>query len=494
MTPPTGKIILTTNPPTPRQIAACAPFGLHLRAGLAPPTDWRESAARLRTSLRAGQIALLTGPSGSGKSRTLLVLAEHLCRRSQAVVRPQADSLRAGLLLIDILGDHLAPDLVVAHLARFGLAEPALLARRVHELSEGQRHRALLAEAFWRADHARAEWILVDEFCSVLDRVTAEGVAHTFARAAHASGMRVVCATAHDDLTDHLAPDLHLRFDSTGSWHQCEPARPAPDRIIIEPGSKRDVDRLIAHHYLAGSPATRVGCLRAIDGAHDELAGVLVVSMPTLNGAWRAQAWPGRYSGRDRRGAVARLNAEVRCISRVIVDPRFRGRGVARRLVEAYLSDPLTLATEAVAAMGSICPFFERAGMTAYHLPRDAADARLADALESQGHEPWMLADADRARHIVRSPLLAREIERWARCRHVLQTEPGERARLAAARLCVTPLAYAHVFPPNTPSNRRKGERHGGIQKKPGDRETERRSAKWPRPERGPRWQDAAPA
>lgn len=461
MTPPTGRIIFTTDPPTPRQIEGCAPFGLHLRAGPAPLADWREPAARLRTSLRAGQMALLTGPSGSGKSRTLGALAEHLGRRSLVVVRPQLAAPQADLLLIDVLGDDVAPDLVMTHLARFGLAEPALLARRVGELSEGQHHRVLLAEAFWRAARVGAHWILVDEFCSVLDRVTAEGVAHTFARAAHASGMRVVCATAHDDLTDHLSPDLHLRFDSTGSWRQRETARPAPDPIIIGPGSKRDVDRLMAHHYLAGPPATRVGCLCALDSAHDETAGVLVVSMPTLNGVWRAQAWPGRYAGRDRRAAAARLNAEIRCISRVIVDPRYRGRGVARRLVEAYLSQPQTLATEAVAALGSICPFFERAGMTPYHLPRDAADARLADALESEGHEPWMLADVERARHIVRSPLLVRELERWSRCRHVSQTEPIERARLACARLCVTPKAYAHVFPPNTASNRRKGERDG---------------------------------
>lgn len=455
------KTIFTAYPPTARQIEACTPFGLHLRQGSAPHADWREPAARLRTAMLPGQVALLTGPSGCGKSRTLHMLAEHLRRRGRVVVSPHTCPPREDLLLIDVLGDDLPPDRVITHLARFGLAEPALLARRVGELSEGQRHRVLLAEGFWRACRLGAAWILVDEFCSVLDRVTAEGVAHTFARAVRASTLRVVAATAHDDLTAHLAPHLHLHFDASGSWRQCESRRPAPDPIRIERGSKRDVDRLLAHHYLAGPPATRVGCLRATDRVHDELAGVLVVSMPTLNGVWRAQAWPGRYSGPHRRAAAARLNAEVRCISRVIVDPRYRGRGVARRLVETYLADPQTLATEAVAAMGSICPFFQRAGMTSYHLPRHPADARLADALESRGHQPWMLADPDRARDIVRSPLLAGELERWSLQRRVAQTEPIERARLAAVRICVTPMAYAHVFPPNTASMRRKGEPDG---------------------------------
>ncbi|KAA0215903.1 MAG: GNAT family N-acetyltransferase [Leptolyngbya sp. PLA3] len=452
------KVIFTTDRPTSRQIEACAPFGLHLRAGAAPLADWREPAAHVRTALLAGQIALLTGPSGCGKSRTLHALTEHLRRRSRVVIVSHSESPRTDPLLIDILGHDLPPERVMAHLARFGLAEPALLARRLGELSEGQRHRALLAAGFWRAERVGADWLLIDEFCSVLDRVTAEGVAHTFARAARATRVRVVVATAHHDLARRLAPDLHLQFDALGSWRPCGPTSPAPDPIIIEPGSKRDLERLIDHHYLAGPPATRVGYLRAVDELHDQLAGVLVISMPTLNGVWRAQAWPGRYSACSRRAASARLNAEVRCISRVIVDPRYRGRGVARRLVDKYLRDPQTPATEAVAAMGSICPLFERAGMTGYRLPRHPADARLADALESEGHEAWMLADADRAADLLRRPLLARELERWSRCRHLQNAQPDERARLAGARLCVTPMAYAHVFPPSTASNRRKGE------------------------------------
>lgn len=456
-----GQTILTSQPPTPRLVRACTPFGLHVRRGTDAAGSFDEPARLLRSSLALPGVALLSGPSGCGKSRTLTALAAQLGQARQgwlALSSGQDLPDGASTLLVDLLGTDTSPEQTLAHLAAFGLAEPALLARRLGELSEGQQHRARLALLFHRARCRRAGWLLLDEFCSVLDRITAESVAQTLARVVRRSGLRVVCATAHDDIAEHLRPDLHLRFDASGRWQSLEPAAASPERaIVIEAGTRRDMERLLPHHYLAGPPATRTLYLRAFDRTHDELAGVLVVSMPTLNGIWRAQAWPGRYTGSDRRRALARLNAEVRCVSRVIVDPRYRGRGIARRLVEAYLARPQTPATEAIAAMGGFCPFFERAGMTCYHVPRAAVDARLADAIESIGLEPWMLADPERAESIIQSPLIRRELDRWARHRRLHAAEPAGLARLAAARLCVEPRAYAHVSPHSTASDRRRG-------------------------------------
>ncbi|GAB4385436.1 MAG: hypothetical protein Kow0022_11300 [Phycisphaerales bacterium] len=456
-----GHTILTSQSPTPRLVRACTPFGLCVRRGTDASGSSDEPARLLRTGLASPGVALLCGPSGCGKSRTLTALAAQLGQaRQRWLTLSSGQDLPDGAstLLVDLLGTDVSPEQTLAHLAAFGLAQPALLARRLCELSEGQQHRARLALLFHCASRQGARWLLLDEFCSVLDRITAASVAQTLARVARRSALRVVCATAHDDIAEHLRPDMILRFDSSGRWQSLEPAGASPERsIVIEVGTRCDMERLLPHHYLAGPPATRTLYLRAFDRAHDELAGVLVVSMPTLNGIWRAQAWPGRYSGRDRRRALARLNAEVRCISRVIVDPRYRGRGIARRLVEAYLARPQTPATEAIAAMGGFCPFFERAGMTCYHVPRAAADARLADAIESLGLEAWMLADPERAASIVRRPLIRRELDRWARLRHLNATEPAELARLAAARLCVEPRAYAHVSPHGTASDRRRG-------------------------------------
>ncbi len=81
--------------------------------------------------------------------------------------------------------------------------------------------------------------------------------------------------------------------------------------------------------------------LRAL--VEQQLAGVLVVSMPTLNGRWRHAAWPDvDWAAGGRTAAARRLNLRVRTISRVIVEPRCRGMGVATKLVRSYLAGPLT--------------------------------------------------------------------------------------------------------------------------------------------------------
>lgn len=227
--------------------------------------------------------------------------------------------------------------------------------------------------------------------------------------------------------------------------------------IVIEPGTMRDYDALAVFHYRASPPATVARgprgapvVLRARDAESGSLAGVLVVSMPTLNGSWRDLAWPGRYSSGDKRRDAARINAELRCISRVVVDPRWRGLGVARGLVRAYLDTPLTPATEALAAMGAVCPFFERAGMTPYTLPPAPHDARFLDALWECGVEPWSLLDPALARRTLeRRPWLERELRAWARGSPTTRRHAGadalSLARLAAARASVRITAYAAV-------------------------------------------------
>lgn len=198
--------------------------------------------------------------------------------------------------------------------------------------------------------------------------------------------------------------------------------------LRLERGEREDYRRLECLHYLGGRPATvarfpdGAWCvLRAVDPAPPgerapALAGVLVVSMPTLNASWRGRAWPGRYDTPDPRLNARRLNDEVRCISRVIVDPRYRALGVATRLVRAYLDRPATIATEAIATMGAACPFFERAGMTPVHTPQPRRDARLLAALGALGLAPALLLDPARlARAADRRPELRAALVAWAR-------------------------------------------------------------------------------
>lgn len=161
-------------------------------------------------------------------------------------------------------------------------------------------------------------------------------------------------------------------------------AGPAED-FIIEPGTRADLHALARFHYRAGAPATIDLVLRAIDRPTGILAGVLVVSRPTLNGPWRAPAWGAPFTTSNKRRAARALNRSVRCISRVIIDPRFRGLGLARELVRTYLARPLTPRTEAPAAMGRFANFFLAAGMRAVPSPPSRRDARLLAAMRRIG-------------------------------------------------------------------------------------------------------------
>jgi GNAT superfamily N-acetyltransferase len=180
------------------------------------------------------------------------------------------------------------------------------------------------------------------------------------------------------------------------------------DTITIRRGAMADYDHLARFHCRPGRPATCVRVLAAearsadnhsrAQGHGAELVGVLTVSMPAMNGPWRERVWPGRYRALEptrqaRRDCLRALNRELRVISRVIVEPRWRGRGVGRRLVRAYLDEPLTVHTESIAAMGRFCGVFEGAGMRALECEPSRRVVRFRQLLRELGIQPWRLSD-----------------------------------------------------------------------------------------------------
>lgn len=210
--------------------------------------------------------------------------------------------------------------------------------------------------------------------------------------------------------------------------------------MTIREGVIGDYAQLARFHYRAAHPAVVVRVLVAeVRGA---CVGVLTVSMPPLEGRWRDLAWPGCYRSGDKSRDAAALNRDVSTISRVIVEPRHRGLGIATRLVRGYLESPLTVRTEALAAMGVFCPFFARAGMREWRLGPCERDARLIEAIERAGLEPWRLVQGN-------APISA-ELERalrvWADASRVTRgmKHAGSRdlACVAAMAVSCRPVAY----------------------------------------------------
>lgn len=145
------------------------------------------------------------------------------------------------------------------------------------------------------------------------------------------------------------------------------PPSPLLATLSLRPGTRADYAALARHHYRSPHPGVvdRIFTARYDPFPRDAApAAVLVLALPTLNCRQRNLATHRRYLLQDRRASADLLNAEVRTISRVIVDPLFRGIGLAVLLVQYALDHAPTPYTEARAHMAKINPFFAHAGMT----------------------------------------------------------------------------------------------------------------------------------
>ena len=160
--------------------------------------------------------------------------------------------------------------------------------------------------------------------------------------------------------------------------------------LRIVPARHADYEHLARFHYLSAA----LGPTHAIYKLIDEhlwrrlaapVVGVIVYGIPSANLAARNAATGGMFSGLDRSAALTLLNERMVCIRRVIIEPRYRGLGLAARLVAETMPLAGTAMVEAVSVMGRIHPFFERAGMRAFAPCPDAKTERMAAALEAVG-------------------------------------------------------------------------------------------------------------
>jgi ABC-type glutathione transport system ATPase component len=221
--------------PSPRQFRLAAPlpavrspraaevarwFALQI-----PPCPSRFEPSAIPPLPASGQILLITGPSGSGKS---LLLNRY---RTRAPGGPRCIDLHRLRLpqrpLVDCLPALSTADTLRA-LAEVGLGEAWTCLRMPAELSEGQRWRLRLAIALHRSRRLRRPgMLLADEFAALLDRVSACIVARVVRRCiARQPGLCAVLATSHDDLAGALCPDLHLHCDF-GEVFEVRPVHPA---------------------------------------------------------------------------------------------------------------------------------------------------------------------------------------------------------------------------------------------------------------------------
>ena len=115
--------------------------------------------------------------------------------------------------------------------------------------------------------------------------------------------------------------------------------------------------------------------------------GVIVYTMPSLGVEARNIALGGVLDGFDKSSRAAMVNKNIRCVGRVIIEPRYRGLGLASRLVRETMGKVGVAVIEAMAVMGKVNRFFERAGMTGYEAKESVGCAQLVEAFSLVGIE-----------------------------------------------------------------------------------------------------------
>ncbi len=339
------------------------------------PERWSDRICEdFELKIATGQIAAVVGPSGAGKS----VLLRHIEREAPDAIRLDVTGLsQCAKPAVDCLcGGSVGQKLQL--LCRCGLGEAKALVTPARLLSAGQSYRLALADALHKARQRRqASLILADNFADCLDETTGRILATGIRKLITSSAAALIAATPRPGIIEHLKPDAVYLKPPDGPVLRARNRGKSPAAALrwrITRGTIRDYAALGRFHYLGGPPAThkRVYVIRTPkqltrnSAPLPETAAILTVSPPLANVRGRNVATAGRYLRGGRSCGLRRLNAEMECISRIIVHPIFRGCGLAGRLVEHAVKTARTPLIETLAVMGAIHPLFEKAGMTCY--------------------------------------------------------------------------------------------------------------------------------
>jgi hypothetical protein len=230
-------------------------------------------------------------------------------------------------------------------------------------------------------------------------------------------------------------------------------------KLQIVPGCRDDYEKLAHYHYrdskLGSYTAMFALKTQRCVGLRRQTVGVIVYKIPTPGAELRNIATGGLFTGFDRATQLVLLNKNVRCINRVIIEPRFRSLGLASRLVRETMPRVDVPIIEAMAVMGLVNPFLEKAGMKAYKPKIQERCVRLVEALSTVGIEGKELIDPKRVQgKLDRLPaasaeFIERQIYRFLQSygSHRYSRAGLERTRYILGKLTERPVYYIWFNP-----------------------------------------------
>jgi len=169
-------------------------------------------------------------------------------------------------------------------------------------------------------------------------------------------------------------------------------------KLKIEQGDIGDYKQLARYHYRESrlGPYSAIFAIKAekMPGVlRRQTVGVIVYATPAAAVEMRNVALGGVLSNISQRDKLSFINNNIRNISRVVLEPRFRGLGLAVRLVRETLRLVNVPIIEALAVMGHVNPFFEKAGMKAYFAKEPLRCVQLIEAFSTIGITKEILID-----------------------------------------------------------------------------------------------------
>jgi ABC-type ATPase with predicted acetyltransferase domain len=327
-------------------------------------------------------IVLITGDSGSGKSALLKALKTDLGKQAQDTHDLQVNPTTP---IIETVGENTTEALEL--LSKVGLNDAFLFLRNYQQLSDGQKHRYHIANL----TQTPAQFWILDEFTSTLDRDTAKIVAHNLQKLARQHKKAVIAATTHTDILKDLAPNVHIhkqygkqitiKYHPHPKTHTCTLTR----QTRIEQGTLQDYKQLSQFHYrTAHCPAPRKTFTLK---RKNETIGAIVYSHPPPICFGRSKTW---------KGNLQQLQQEISTISRIVIHPKYRSISLGAKLVNQTLPQAGTPNVETVAVMAKYNPFFEKAGMQP--IAQSKPNKHVVTALQqlsNMGFNPTLLANTE---------------------------------------------------------------------------------------------------
>jgi len=233
--------------------------------------------------------------------------------------------------------------------------------------------------------------------------------------------------------------------------------------LEIVPGGLGDYAQLEACHYRSERPVAvkAVYVLRSrerLGSLGRKPAGVIVYTMPNPRVELRTVATGGRFAGLDRHTELELLNRSVRCIARVVVEPRLRGIGLATRLVRETMPRMNVPIVEALGVMPRVNPFLERAGMTSFAPRAPVEHVMLTEALGVVGIQESDLVSSELVQARLdalcgaQADFIERHIAEFLKSHGTRRTMPPgiERTRYLLGKLTHRPAYYIWFNPSMT--------------------------------------------